>query len=146
MLPSVLFHHQRIASVTCTSGAFLPSAYVIEDVGLCAQAKQDQDEAAKQQEFDHFMGADAGMFAYGDYDEDDKEADEIYAHVDDVMDKRRKVRRHRLISAPHLRTLSYKYSRFVRTVFGRQIEHSRGESYSTGRSAFVRPVLLYCIE
>ena len=39
------------------------------------------------------MGADAGMFAYGDYDEDDKEADEIYAHVEDVMDKRRKVRR-----------------------------------------------------
>lgn len=55
------------------------------------QAKQEQDEAAAQQEFDHFMGADAGAFAYGDYDEDDKEADEIYASVEDIMDKRRKV-------------------------------------------------------
>jgi PRP1 splicing factor, N-terminal len=56
------------------------------------QAKQEQDDAANQQEFDHFMGADAGAFAYGDYDEDDKEADEIYASVEDIMDKRRKVR------------------------------------------------------
>jgi hypothetical protein len=38
------------------------------------------------------MGNDAGAFAYGDYDEEDKEADEIYSHVEAVMDERRKVR------------------------------------------------------
>jgi pre-mRNA-processing factor 6 len=54
--------------------------------------EKDAEDAAAQQQFDKFMGSDAGAFAYGDYDEDDKEADEIYAQVEETMDGRRKVR------------------------------------------------------
>jgi PRP1 splicing factor, N-terminal len=59
-----------------------------------AAHKQEQDaaEAAANQPFDHFMGNDTGAFAYGDYDQDDREADETYAKIDDIMDERRKVR------------------------------------------------------
>lgn len=46
------------------------------------------------------MGSDTGAFAYGDYDQDDKEADEIYAKVEDTMDERRKARLSRLWLPP----------------------------------------------
>jgi hypothetical protein len=36
------------------------------------------------------MGNDTGAFAYGDYDQDDKEADETYAKIEEAMDERRK--------------------------------------------------------
>ena len=39
------------------------------------------------------MGADAGVFAGGEYDEDDKEADRVWEAVDAHMDERRRVRR-----------------------------------------------------
>lgn len=55
------------------------------------QAPKEEDAAAHQ-EFDQFLGNDAGVFAYGDYDEEDKEADEVYAQIEAVMDERRKVR------------------------------------------------------
>lgn len=54
------------------------------------QAPKEEDPAAHQ-EFDQFLGNDAGAFAYGDYDEEDKEADEVYAQIEAVMDERRKV-------------------------------------------------------
>jgi hypothetical protein len=38
------------------------------------------------------MGADAGVFAGGEYDEDDREADKIWEGIDDHMDERRRVR------------------------------------------------------
>lgn len=62
-----------------------------------AQQKQAEDAAAAaaNQPFDHFMGNDTGAFAYGDYDQDDKEADDTYAKIEDTMDERRKVRPHR---------------------------------------------------
>lgn len=38
------------------------------------------------------MGSDAGMFAGGTYDEDDKEADRVWDSIDNFMDERRRVR------------------------------------------------------
>jgi len=43
--------------------------------------------------FDEFMGNDAGAFAGGVYDQDDREADEIWDAVDQFMDERRRERR-----------------------------------------------------
>ncbi|GFH06286.1 TPR_REGION domain-containing protein [Haematococcus lacustris] len=54
-----------------------------------AQAEGDVDE----NKFDEFMGNDAGALAGGTYDEDDKEADEIWDAVDKYMDERRRERR-----------------------------------------------------
>ena len=52
------------------------------------------DDAEDDSKFDEFMGADTALLAgtTGEYDKDDKEADEIWAHVDDFMDDRRRVR------------------------------------------------------
>lgn len=41
--------------------------------------------------FDEFMGSDAGVFAGGQYDEDDREADKIWEEIDNFMDERRRV-------------------------------------------------------
>lgn len=45
----------------------------------------------EEQKFDEFMGNDAGMFATGAYDEDDKEADAVWEGIDNFMDGRRRV-------------------------------------------------------
>jgi hypothetical protein len=37
------------------------------------------------------MGSDAGVFAGGQYDEDDREADQIWEQIDNFMDDRRRV-------------------------------------------------------
>jgi PRP1 splicing factor, N-terminal len=57
------------------------------------QPKKD-DDAEDDSKFDEFMGSDTALLAgtTGEYDKDDKEADEIWAHVDDFMDDRRRVR------------------------------------------------------
>lgn len=47
--------------------------------------------AGEEQKFDSFMGADAGVFAGGDYDEDDREADRVWEQIDAHMDERRRV-------------------------------------------------------
>ena len=43
--------------------------------------------------FDKFEGGDSGLFANAEYDEDDAEADRIYAEIDAHMDSRRKDQR-----------------------------------------------------
>lgn len=66
--------------------------------GCCALAslQKRDDEAADEVKFDEFMGNDAGMFAnFGEYDEDDKEADKIWESIDNFMDERRRVRKWR---------------------------------------------------
>ena len=50
------------------------------------------------EKFDEFMGSDAGMFAGGTYDEDDKEADRVWDSIDNFMDERRRVSGHILQS------------------------------------------------
>ncbi|GAX76424.1 hypothetical protein CEUSTIGMA_g3869.t1 [Chlamydomonas eustigma] len=58
-----------------------------DDKGEGANAEDDN-------KFDEFMGNDAGaLAATGQYDEDDKEADEIWEAVDNFMDERRRERR-----------------------------------------------------
>jgi len=61
---------------------------------LQADKKEGESEgAAEVQQFDHFLGNDAGAFVFGEYDEDDREADQVWDKIDDAMDERRKVRR-----------------------------------------------------
>jgi pre-mRNA-processing factor 6 len=50
-----------------------------------------EEDAPENKEFDAFMGNDAGMFAHGEYDEDDKEADRVWESIDNFMDERRRV-------------------------------------------------------
>lgn len=54
----------------------------------------EEEEELDDSKFDEFMGNDSGMLAgtFGEYDEDDKEADEIWEAVDQHMDLRRRVR------------------------------------------------------
>jgi hypothetical protein len=47
-----------------------------------------------ENKFDEFMGSDAGMFAGGQYDEDDREADRVWEEIDNFMDERRRVSEH----------------------------------------------------
>ncbi|EFJ27774.1 hypothetical protein SELMODRAFT_172051 [Selaginella moellendorffii] len=67
--------------------------------GAAAAAAEDDDDDAddkgydENQKFDEFEGNDVGLFATGEYDEDDKEADQIWESVDKRMDSRRKDRR-----------------------------------------------------
>lgn len=59
--------------------------------GMQAATETANEEAAAVQTFDHFMGNDAGAFVFGEYDEDDREADEVWDKIEDTMDERRKV-------------------------------------------------------
>ncbi|PSC71481.1 STABILIZED1-like [Micractinium conductrix] len=43
--------------------------------------------------FDEFLGNDAGVLGAGAYDDEDKEADEVWDHIEDRMEERRKVQR-----------------------------------------------------
>ncbi|EPS73075.1 hypothetical protein M569_01676 [Genlisea aurea] len=47
----------------------------------------------ENQKFDEFEGNDAGLFASAEYDEEDKDADEVWEAIDKRMDSRRKDRR-----------------------------------------------------
>ncbi|GMH38698.1 hypothetical protein BSKO_06582 [Bryopsis sp. KO-2023] len=55
----------------------------------------EEEDELDDSKFDEFMGNDSGMLAgtFGEYDEDDKEADEIWEAVDQHMDMRRRDRR-----------------------------------------------------
>lgn len=54
--------------------------------------KKKQDEEAEEDQFQDAENEE-GLFATGNYDRDDDEADRIYQTVDERMDKRRKSRR-----------------------------------------------------
>lgn len=58
----------------------------------------DKEKGPDENQFDEFMGSDAALLAgtAGEYDKDDREADEIYATIDEFMDGRRRVRCHRV--------------------------------------------------
>ena len=52
----------------------------------------DADAGADDTKFDAFLGNDAGVLgATGVYDEEDREADNVWDNVEDRMDERRKV-------------------------------------------------------
>jgi pre-mRNA-processing factor 6 len=52
-------------------------------------------EEEKEEEDERFQDPDneVGLFAYGQFDQEDDEADRIYREVDEKMDRRRKARR-----------------------------------------------------
>ena len=55
------------------------------------QAENKEDDESK---FDEFLGNDAGaLAATGAYDDEDREADEVWEKLDERMDERRKVQR-----------------------------------------------------
>ncbi|OAX82295.1 hypothetical protein ACJ72_03351 [Emergomyces africanus] len=75
-------------------GAAPPTAYGASNRG--EKGKGDRTEkAAEEEEDDRFQDPEneVGLFAYGQYDRDDDEADRIYQEVDEKMDRRRKLRR-----------------------------------------------------
>ena len=58
-------------------------------------------QPSEQQEFDAFLGNDAGMFAksaYGEYDKDDEEADAVWNKIDERMDERRREQREKRLA------------------------------------------------
>ena len=74
---------EALAKRAAALGASAPTAYGVKK-------KQDEDDHEEQ-----FRDAEneEGLFATGNYDRDDDEADRIYQDVDERMDRRRKVRR-----------------------------------------------------
>lgn len=75
-------------------GAAPPTAYGASGRGEKGGDK-DKAEKADEEEDDRFQDPEneTGLFAYGQYDRDDDEADQIYQEVDEKMDRRRKLRR-----------------------------------------------------
>ena len=76
-------------------GAAPPTAYG------AGREKGGKDEAADEDEDDRFQDPDneVGLFAYGQFDQEDDEADRIYREIDEKLDKRRKTRR--LVAFPY---------------------------------------------
>ncbi|KAJ5700009.1 hypothetical protein N7536_003022 [Penicillium majusculum] len=70
-------------------GAAAPTAY-----GATTREKGGKEED-KEEEDERFQDPDneVGLFAYGQFDQEDDEADRIYQEVDEKMDKRRRARR-----------------------------------------------------
>ncbi|KAL4950072.1 hypothetical protein BDW69DRAFT_187716 [Aspergillus filifer] len=74
-------------------GAAPPTAY-----GATTREKgkgEEKEKPAEEEEDERFQDPDneVGLFAYGQFDQEDDEADRIYREVDEKMDRRRKVRR-----------------------------------------------------
>ncbi|KAL4874173.1 hypothetical protein BDV12DRAFT_3298 [Aspergillus spectabilis] len=71
-------------------GAAPPTAY-----GASREKGKGEEKAAEEEEDERFQDPDneVGLFAYGQFDQEDDEADRIYREVDEKMDRRRKVRR-----------------------------------------------------
>ncbi|KAL4927422.1 U4/U6-U5 snRNP complex subunit PRP6 [Aspergillus undulatus] len=72
-------------------GAAPPTAY-----GAATREKgKGEEKPAEEEEDERFQDPDneVGLFAYGQFDQEDDEADRIYREVDEKMDRRRKARR-----------------------------------------------------
>ena len=70
-------------------GAAPPTAYGAAQKG---GKEEEEDEGGDDERFQD-PDNEVGLFAYGQFDQDDDEADRIYAEVDEKMDKRRRIRR-----------------------------------------------------
>ncbi|CEL04375.1 Putative Pre-mRNA-splicing factor prp1 [Aspergillus calidoustus] len=71
-------------------GAAPPTAY-----GASREKGKGDEKPAEEEDDERFQDPDneVGLFAYGQFDQEDDEADRIYKEVDEKMDRRRKVRR-----------------------------------------------------
>lgn len=96
------------ARVTPDPPAFgMPPSGYVAGFGRGAQAFSKEEAASGEGDremedysdakYDEWSGYGGSLFAMGDYDEEDKEADEIYASIDKHMDMRRKSRREKKI-------------------------------------------------
>lgn len=70
-------------------GAAPPTAYGAAQKG---GKEEEGDEGGDDERFQD-PDNEVGLFAYGQFDQDDDEADRIYEEVDEKMDKRRRIRR-----------------------------------------------------
>lgn len=75
---------EALAKRAAALGNAPPTAY-----GISGKKKEDEDEAEEFKDAEN----EEGLFATGNYDRDDDEADRIYQTVDERMDKRRRARR-----------------------------------------------------
>ena len=75
---------EALAKRAAALGNAPPTAYGVNKKKQDEEAEEDQFQDAENEE---------GLFATGNYDRDDDEADRIYQTVDERMDKRRKSRR-----------------------------------------------------
>jgi pre-mRNA-processing factor 6 len=83
-------------------GAAPPTAYVAgREKGGKGKEEEDDDDDDRFQDPEN----EVGLFAYGQYDREDDEADRIYQEVDEKMDRRRKLRR--LVLSALLATLAF---------------------------------------
>jgi pre-mRNA-processing factor 6 len=71
-------------------GAAPPTAY-----GATREKGKGEEKPAEEEDDERFQDPDneVGLFAYGQFDQEDDEADRIYREVDEKMDRRRKARR-----------------------------------------------------
>ncbi|KAJ5585373.1 uncharacterized protein N7459_005173 [Penicillium hispanicum] len=70
-------------------GAAAPTAYGTQTREKGGKEEKEEEEDERFQDPDN----EVGLFAYGQFDQEDDEADRIYQEVDEKMDKRRKARR-----------------------------------------------------
>lgn len=70
-------------------GAAAPTAYGNNTREKGGKEEKEEEEDERFQDPDN----EVGLFAYGQFDQEDDEADRIYREVDEKMDKRRKARR-----------------------------------------------------
>jgi len=87
------------------------------------------DAVPDENKFDEFMGADGALLAgtTGEYDKDDREADEVWAQIDEFMDNRRRVC-HRPLSDLHGCSSAFLNTFHMLTVFCLMKTHTNGTS------------------
>ncbi|RMD41210.1 hypothetical protein DV735_g3906, partial [Chaetothyriales sp. CBS 134920] len=76
---------EAIAKRAQQLGASAPTAYGVSDKGKSDQNKEEPEDDDRFQDPEN----EVGLFAYGQYDRDDDEADRIYQAVDERMERRR---------------------------------------------------------
>jgi hypothetical protein len=83
---------EALAKRAALLGAAPPTAYGASNRG--ERGKQEQPDTAEEDDRFQDPENEVGLFAYGQYDREDDEADRIYQEVDEKMDRRRRLRRY----------------------------------------------------
>lgn len=91
---------EALAKRAAALGNAPPTAYGVPD-----KKKEEDDDDERFQDPEN----ETGLFASGNYDRDDDEADRIYQDVDERMDKRRRARRYVITPFSLRMTLSHRH-------------------------------------
>ncbi|KAJ5635536.1 RNA-processing protein HAT helix [Penicillium longicatenatum] len=83
-------------------GAAAPTAYGTQSREKGGKEEKEEEEDERFQDPEN----DTGLFAYGQFDQEDDEADRIYQEVDEKMDRRRRIRRLVALPIPFLQETS----------------------------------------